>query len=236
MIDLFALKRAIGKLEEDLVMKILRDFTETNPSEEEAEKAVAACQDGMEVIGDMFERGEYFVGDLIFAGELLTDAMEMLKSVMESKVSLKFGTIVVGTVHGDLHDIGKNIFISMVEAAGFEVYDMGIDQPLQAFVDIVKKLNPDIIGMSGVLTSSLKSMKDTVDALRVAGVRDSVKIIVGGNQVTKDVCELVGADAFTSNAAEGVKIVQEWMKATKRVDVLKYGMMTDLQQCSEKIV
>ena len=113
---------------------------------------------------------------------------------------------------GDLHDIGKNIFRSMAEAAGFEVHDIGIDQPAEAFVNKVKEVNPEIVGMSGVLTLALESMKDTVDAFKAAGIRDNIKVIIGGNPVTKEACEQIGADAFTTNAAEGVKICQSWVQ------------------------
>ena len=99
----------------------------------------------------------------------------------------------------------------MAEAAGFEVYDLGIDQPVEAFVEKVKEVKPNIVGMSGVLTLALESMKDTVDALKEAGVRDDVKIIIGGNPVTKEACDHIGSDAFTTNAAEGVKISQKWI-------------------------
>ncbi|QSX08355.1 cobalamin-dependent protein [Alkalibacter rhizosphaerae] len=212
MIDLKAVTTAIGELEEEKVLEMLNDFVASEPSEEEAQKVVQACQEGMAMVGDLFESGEYFVGDLIFAGELLTEAIDVLKPVIGSGTTTKVGSIIVGTVHGDLHDIGKNIFKSMAEAAGFEVYDLGIDQPVQAFVDKVKEVKPNIVGMSGVLTLALESMKDTVDALKEAGVRDSVKIIIGGNPVTKEACEHIGADAFTTNAAEGVKTIQAWVK------------------------
>lgn len=212
MIDLKAVTTAIGELDEETAMEMLNEFVASKPSEEEAQKVVAACQDGMAMVGDLFESGEYFVGDLIFAGELLTEAIDVLKPVIGSSTTAKVGSIVLGTVHGDLHDIGKNIYKSMAEAAGFEVYDLGIDQPVQAFVDKVKEIKPDIVGMSGVLTLALESMKDTVDALKEAGVRDSVKIIIGGNPVTKEACEHIGADAFTTNAAEGVKTIQAWVK------------------------
>jgi methanogenic corrinoid protein MtbC1 len=112
-------------------------------------------------------------------------------------------------VHGDLHDIGKNIFKSMSEAAGFKVVDIGIDVEVDTFVEKAKEVNPQIIGMSGVLTLAIDSMKDTVDALKAAGV--SAKIIIGGNPVTKEASEFVGSDAFTTNAAEGVKICQAWV-------------------------
>lgn len=211
MLDLKALTAAVGELDEEKVVSDLEAFVAGNPSEEEAQKAVAACQAGMAVVGDLFEQGEYFVGDLIFAGELLTNAINVLKPILGGETTGSAGTLVLGTVAGDLHDIGKNIYKSMMEAAGFVVHDLGIDQPASAFIDKIKEVNPDVVGMSGVLTLALESMKETVDALKEAGVRDSVKIIIGGNPVTKEACEQIGADAFTTNAAEGVKIAQAWV-------------------------
>jgi len=123
----------------------------------------------------------------------------------------KIGKILLGTVSGDLHDIGKNIFKGMAEAAGFEVYDMGIDVADQLFVEKAKEIQPDIIGMSGVLTLALESMKNVVAALKDEGIRDDFKVIIGGNPVTKEASEQIGADAFTVNAAEGVKICQGWV-------------------------
>ncbi|WP_408626599.1 cobalamin B12-binding domain-containing protein [Alkalibacter mobilis] len=204
------LTQAVGELEDEKALELLKEFVATNPSEEEANKAVAACQKGMALVGDLFESGEYFVGDLIFAGELLTEAIDILKPVLGSGEAKKVGSMVIATVHGDLHDIGKNIFKSMAEAAGFEVYDLGIDTPAQAFIDKVKETNAQIVGMSGVLTLALESMKDTVEEIKEAGLRDDVKIIIGGNPVTKEACDHIGADAFTTNAAEGVKIIQGW--------------------------
>lgn len=212
MLDLQKLTQAVGDLEEDMVVSMLEEFIASNPSGEEAYSVVGACQQGMAVVGDLFEKNEYFVGDLIFAGELLTRAINILKPVIGGDNSKKVGTIVVGTVEGDLHDIGKNIFASMVEAAGFEVYDLGIDQPASAFVEKVKAVKPQIVGMSGVLTLALDSMKATVDALKEAGLRDEIKIIIGGNPVTEEACKQIGADAYTTNAAEGVKIIQGWVK------------------------
>ena len=212
MLDFNALKEAVAELDEEKVLELLNQFVAANPTPEEAQKAVAACQSGMGIVGELFEQGEYFVGDLIFAGELLTNAVEILKPYLGGATSEKIGTIVLGTVAGDLHDIGKNIFKSMAEAAGFEVHDLGIDQPPENFVEKVKEVKPEIVGMSGVLTLALESMKLTVDALRDAGLRDSIKVIIGGNPVTKEACEQIGADAFTTNAAEGVKICQGWVK------------------------
>ena len=201
----------VGELDEESVMNFLSDFIKGNPSQSDANKVVAACQEGMAVVGDLFEKGEYFVGDLIFAGELLSEVIDRLKPILGCDAHGNAGKIVLGTVHGDLHDIGKNIFRSMVEASGFEVTDLGIDQPVGTFVNKVKEIQPDIVGMSGVLTLALEAMKDTVEGLKEAGLRNDVKIIIGGNPVTKEACERIGADAFTTNAAEGVKICQGWV-------------------------
>jgi methanogenic corrinoid protein MtbC1 len=211
MLDLNELTVAIGDLDEEKVVEMLEAFVASNPSGEEAYSVVGACQKGMAIVGGLFEKNEYFVGDLIFAGELLTRSIDILKPVIGGDDSKKIGAIVVGTVEGDLHDIGKNIFASMVEAAGFQVYDLGIDVPPSAFVEKVKEMKPQIVGMSGVLTLALDSMKATVDALKEAGVRDNIKIVIGGNPVTEDACKQIGADAFTTNAAEGVKLCQGWV-------------------------
>lgn len=212
MTDLHVLTQAVGELDEPQVIEILNEFVASNPSGQEAQQVVNACQQGMALVGDLFEKGEYFVGDLIFAGEVLSAAIDTLRPVLSGESTSKIGKIVLATVEGDLHDIGKNIFASMVEAAGFKVYDLGIDQSASAFVEKVKEVKPQIVGMSGVLTLALDSMKNTVDALIEAGLREEVKIIIGGNPVTEEVRQHVGADAFTTNAAEGVKICQGWVK------------------------
>ncbi|AOY77839.1 cobalamin B12-binding domain-containing protein [Clostridium formicaceticum] len=205
------LTKAVGELEEKKVIEILHKFINTNPSYEEVQKVIKACQAGMIIVGDCFEKGDYFVGDLIFSGELLAKVIAIVKPFLGNSSSIKKGKIVIGTVQGDLHDIGKNIFKSMVDAAGFEVYDIGIDQPVSAFVNKVREVQPDIVGMSGVLTVALEAMKDTVDGLKEAGLRDDIKVILGGNPVTKEACAYIGGDAYTANAAEGVKICRSWV-------------------------
>ena len=212
MIDIQALTQAVGDLDETGILTMVKDFVETNPSGEEAQKVVFACQQGMAIVGELFEKNEYYVGDLIFAGELLATMIELLKPVLSGVATQKVGSIVIGTVEGDLHDIGKNIFGSMAEAAGFEVYDLGIDVSPRAFVEKVKEVKPQILGMSGVLTLAIDSMKNTVNALNEAGLKDSLKIIIGGNPVSEDACKQIGADAFTTNAAEGLKTCQGWVK------------------------
>ncbi len=201
----------IGDLDENNLMKILSDFVSKYPTKEETIQVIKACQDGMAIVGDLFEKEEYFVADLLFSGELLIEAINMLKPFLGDYNTTKIGSIVLGTVQGDIHDIGKNIFKSMSEAAGFEVFDLGIDQPVSAFLDKIKEIKPDIVGMSGVLTLSLESMKNTVNEISKAGLRENIKIIIGGNPVTRQACEYIGADAFTRNAAEGIRICKGWI-------------------------
>jgi len=212
MIDIAKLTHSVGELDEDSVHTMLDQFLASNPSGEDARKAVEACQQGMEIVGSNFEKGEYFVGDLIFAGELLTSSIEKLKPLLGSGGSSGVrGVIVLGTVEGDIHDIGKNIFKGMAEAAGFKVVDIGIDQPPESFVKAVKENKPQVVGFSGVLTLSIDSMKRTVEALKGAGLRDGVKVIIGGNAVNQESCTFSGADAWSKNAAEAVKTCGSWI-------------------------
>lgn len=213
MIETAALKQAVGDLDEDLVMSLLDEFIESNPGEQETQSVVAACQEGMDIVGEYFEEGEYFVGDLIFAGELLSTAIDKLKPLLGNAETNVVGTLVLGTVEGDIHDIGKNIFRSMCEAAGFRVIDLGIDQPPEAFVKAVKENKPEIVGFSGVLTLSIDSMKRTCAALDEAGVRDGLKVTIGGNAVSAEACEFIGADYWSKNAAEAVKHCRKWVGA-----------------------
>ena len=211
MADLLKLKQATGELDEELVIELLEAFIAEHPTQAQAQEVVAACQQGMEIVGDRFEKGEYFVGDLIFAGELLTTSIDMLKPLLGDAQSESRGVIVLGTVEGDVHDIGKNIFGSMAEAAGFKVVDIGIDQPPEAFVKAVREHNPKIVGFSGVLTLAIDAMKRSVDELKAAGLLGGVKVIIGGNAVNEEACQYAGADAWSKNAAEAVKICGEWV-------------------------
>jgi methanogenic corrinoid protein MtbC1 len=211
MIDTAKLKQTVGELDEDQVNTILDQFLASNPGGDDARKAVEACQQGMEIVGNKFESGEYFVGDLIFAGELLTASIEKLTPLLGTGGTGTKGTIVLGTVEGDIHDIGKNIFKGMAEAAGFKVVDIGIDQSPAAFVNAVKESKAKVVGFSGVLTLSIDSMKRTVEALKGEGLREGLKIIIGGNAVNQEACTHTGADAWSKNAAEAVKTCGSWI-------------------------
>lgn len=209
MIDFENLAVAMGELDEDTVKEILK----TVSNSEEANKAMEACQAGMNQVGKLFEDGEYFVGDLIYAGELMTDAVEILKPHLASGEGT--GTkakMILCTVKDDLHDIGKNIVRSMLEAGGFEVIDLGIDVPAQKIIDTAKAENIKIVALSGVLTLALDSMKNTIQAFKDAGMTD-VKIIVGGCPVTEDAANAMGADEWAYSPQKTVKVCSGWAAA-----------------------
>jgi len=209
MLDFKKLALAMGNLEDEKVVDLLKKFVASNPTEQEAMEVLEVCQESMSTVGENYQKGEYFVADLIFAGNLLSLVIDLLKPVMCGHETEVKGKILVGTVHGDLHDIGKNIFIGLAKTAGFELYDLGIDVSIETFVEKALEIKPDIIGLSGILTLAIDSMKETVVRLKEAGV--TAKIIIGGIPVTAENCVIIGADAFTNYAAEGVKICQEWI-------------------------
>ena len=205
MIDFENLAVAMGELDEDTCKELL----EAVASAEEAEKAMEACQKGMDTVGKLFEEGEYFVGDLIYAGELMTDAVEVLKPYLAGSVSGGSKTkMILCTVKDDLHDIGKNIVRSMLEANGFEVLDLGIDCPAEKVVETAKAENIKIVALSGVLTLALDSMKATVEAIRAAGL--DCKVIIGGAPVSAEACKNIGADEWAHSPQKTVATCKSW--------------------------
>ena len=212
MIDFNELAEAMGDLDEDVMVETLEQVMAEGGAD--AQKAMEACQKGMDTVGSLFEEGEYFVGDLIYAGELMTKAVEILKDALitdggEDTVKAR---MILCTVKDDLHDIGKNIVRSMLEAAGFEVLDLGIDVAPEKIVETAKAEGINIIGLSGVLTLAIDSMKDTIDAFKAAGMRDDVKIVIGGAPVNAEVCEQTGADAWASSPQTTIDYCKSWVK------------------------
>ncbi|MFW9973484.1 MAG: B12-binding domain-containing protein, partial [Candidatus Odinarchaeota archaeon] len=169
---------------------------------------------GVEVVGDKFNNKEYFLTELVMAGEIFSQSAEILGPHME-KVTENRGnleTIIVGTVKGDVHDIGKNIFITLLKSAGYNVIDLGVDISPAKFVEKVKETGAKVVAYSGLLTVALESMNATTKALEAAGLRRNLKIIIGGLPVDELWMKQAGADAFTDNAFEGVKIVNKWLR------------------------
>ena len=203
------LKVAMGDLDGDKVASLLQDLQASDG--EGAAEALTACQGAMDIIGAKYESGEYFVADLIYAGDLMSDAAEIIKPYLAAGEGASIGKVVIATVEGDIHDVGKNIVKALIEADGAEVIDLGVDVSPDALVAAVKETEAPIVALSGVLTLAINPMKETVRALTEAGLRNSVKVIIGGAPVTADYREIVGADAWTINAAEGVIICHAWL-------------------------
>jgi 5-methyltetrahydrofolate--homocysteine methyltransferase len=203
--DLIAL---LAELKEDTALLMVKRFIEAG---DDPLKIVEACRKGMEIVGEKYEAGEYFEADLIMAGEIFRKIMEILRPMIATEKVGHVGKVVIGTVQNDIHDIGKNIVVFLLESLGFEVHDLGVDTPPERFVEKVREVKPQVVGMSGLLTVAFESMKKTVEALKEAGLRDEVKIIIGGSPVNEKVARYVGSDAFANSAPKGVNIIKKWV-------------------------
>jgi len=176
------------------------------------EAAMEGMSNGIEKVGELYERGEYFVGELIMAGETMEEGLIVLRPFMEKGDIKPIGTVVLGTVKEDLHDIGKNIVSILFEASGFKVVDLGVDVNGQDFARAVKETGADIVAVSTLLTTTMQNMKQIVEELERTGLRDKVKVIVGGAPVTEKFSKEISADAYANDAVKGVEICKKWMK------------------------
>jgi 5-methyltetrahydrofolate--homocysteine methyltransferase len=171
-----------------------------------------SCREAMGIVGKRFEEGAYFLPELILAGEMLRTISVMAKDKLEKGLEIeKSGRIIVGTVKGDIHDIGKDIVVHMLDANGFDVLDLGIDVPPEEFVNRIKEFQPKVVGLSGFLTLAFDSMKTTVEAILEAGLRDKVKIMIGGGQMDEHVREYCSADAYGADAVAAVSLARDWI-------------------------
>jgi 5-methyltetrahydrofolate--homocysteine methyltransferase len=176
-----------------------------------------AYRQGMVEVGRLFEKEEYFLPELIHAGELLRMAAEKIKPLLGKADGggAKRGKAVIGTVEGDIHDIGKDIVILMLSVNGYDVVDLGVDVPIKKFVEAAEDFQPHVIGLSGFLTSTYDPMKFTIEALDDRGLRDGIKIMIGGGQMDNQICEYVGADAYGKDAIQAVTFCDQWLHGTR---------------------
>lgn len=167
---------------------------------------------GMEQVSELYEAGDFFLSELVMAGETMKQALAVVEPHLSREGGKARGTIVIGTVHGDMHDIGKTIFGNLLRGAGFRVVDLGFDVSPKAFADEVERTHPDVLGMSALITTTMISMDDTIRELRRRGLMDGVKVIIGGAAVDADYAARIGADAAARDAVEGVAICSDWMR------------------------
>jgi len=205
------LVEAIIEIEEEKTYSLVEELLNDGY---DPKQIIELLRKGVEAIGTKFENKEYFLTELVMAGEMFQNSVKILEPFLKKEQGEKVpsGVVVVGTVKGDVHDIGKNIFVTLLQSAGFEVYDIGVDISPEVFVQWVKEKNADVVGYSGLLTIALEAMKKTTEALKKAGLRDQVKIIIGGMPVDEMWMKEAGADAYTDNAFEGVKIIKNLLK------------------------
>ncbi len=180
-------------------------------SGEDPMNILADSRKALEIVGNRFADGTYFIPDLVYSGEILKAISDLVKPEMSQDADVKrLGKVIIGTVAGDIHDIGKDIVVFMLDVNGFEVYDLGVDVPVQKFVDKIKETGAKVVGLSGFLTLAYESMKDTVKAIKDAGM-DDVKIMIGGGQITEEIKKYTGADAYGKDAMTGVALTRKWL-------------------------
>lgn len=203
---------ALSELQEDKALDITKARLDAN---EDPNAILADARKGMTIVGDLFAKGDYFIPDLVFSGEILKEVTDLVKPKLTQSglQEKKLAKIVLGTVAGDIHDIGLNIVDFMLDTNGYEVFNLGVDVPPQKFVDKVKETDAHIVGLSGFLTLAFDSMKETVKALENAGLRDTIKIMIGGGQIDEQVRSYTGADAYGKDAVEAVALAKKWTAA-----------------------
>ena len=174
------------------------------------------CREAVEAVGKQFEIGKYFLPELVMAGEMLKKISSLTEPFLKNetgKKTARLGSVVLGSVKGDIHDIGKDIVKFLLDVNGFDVHDLGVDVPPERFVDAIRKVKPEVVGMSALLTTAFESMRTTVAAIKDAGLRGEVKIMVGGGTVTEEVKNFSGADAYGEDAVAAVKLAKGWVAA-----------------------
>ena len=207
------LVEAIAEMREEEAFALAKAMLDRG---EDPVRVLELCREAMDIVGKRFEKQEYFLPELVLAGEMLENIGAIAKPLILEKsggAAKKLGRVLVGTVHGDLHDIGKNIVTFMLDINGFEVRDIGIDVPVAKFVEEIHEFKPSVVGLSGFLTLAFDSMKETVQAIEAAGLRRELKIMIGGGQVDEAVRTYTGADAYGSNAVAAVTLCREWIPA-----------------------
>jgi len=207
MFDLSLLSRAIegGDREKSVQLTTEAISAGTNPKD----IIVNGLQAGMGAVGEKFSSGEYFLPDMLMAARSMKAALEVLAPLLEKTGIPTIGKVVIGTVEGDMHDIGKNVVATFLKGSGFEVFDLGLNVPDQKFIDEVKDKSPDILGLSALLTTTMPFMGRIIKALEAGGLRSGVKVIVGGAPITQDYANYIGADAYAHDGGKAIQVCKQ---------------------------
>ena len=203
------LRNGLLELDMDAAAEAARSIVKENNSLA-VKEAVDAVTDALHIVGKRFQDGEWFLAELVYVAQIANEVTSLLSPLMEARAMGAAGTIVVGTVAGDLHDLGKDIFINYAKSAGFNVIDLGIDVSVERFTGAVKEHDPLALGMSCLLTSTDMEIGKVIEELKKEGLRDKVKVIIGGAALTEEFAKNVGADAFAPDAVTGTDIIRKW--------------------------
>ena len=207
------LVKALSDLKEDEAVAIAQQRLDSG---EEALGILKDATHAMEIVGERFSKEDYFIPDLVYSGEILRKISGMVTPQIKGDTIKKhIGKFLLGTVSGDIHDVGKDIVAFMLEVNGFEVIDLGIDVPPEKFVNEIHNSQPDVVGLSGLITLAFDSMGETIDAIKKAGLRETIKIVIGGPQVDEVVMKHTGADGFCRDAMCGVSLAKDWVGVMK---------------------
>jgi methanogenic corrinoid protein MtbC1 len=200
---------AIADMREEEALTLVKEMVEGGV---EPMVILDAAREAMGIVGRRYEEGTYFLPELMLSGEMLNQITDILKPEMAKLPEIeRHGKVLIGTVQGDIHDIGKNIVTFMLDVNGFDVLDLGVDVSPQKFVEAIRDFRPHVIGLSGFLTLAFDTMKETVEAIETAGLRDGIKIMIGGGQVNEEIRAYAGADAFGRDAMAGVTLARKWL-------------------------
>jgi methanogenic corrinoid protein MtbC1 len=204
------LSEAIADLDEDAALKSVAERVDAG---EDAYQILEVCREGMNEVGRRFEAGDYWISDLMMAGVIFKQISDRLAPHLEGRAGPSRGTIVFGTVKDDIHDIGKDLVVLSLGAAGFDVVDLGVDVPPERFVEEVRRTGATVVGLSGLLTVAFDAMRDTVTALEEAGLRPGVRVMIGGGPVGDMTREVTGADAWGKDPLDAVRLAEGWLRA-----------------------
>lgn len=204
---------AIANMDEPKALALSKEYLENG---RDPLKLLESCREGMDLVGERFSQGKYFIPELMLAGEMLSQIANITKMKISDNVDIdipRIGKVLLGTVKGDIHDIGKGIVSFMLDVNGFEVIDIGVDVPPETFVEEIKKNKPRVVGLCGLLTLAYEPMKETVQAIKEAGLRDTVKIMIGGGAMDDEIRRISDADAYGSDAVAAVTLAKGWIGA-----------------------